>query len=97
QVPGLAATLLQGGDLGPGAVIVDVMSSRRRHGRLAALYRPGYGTVGQEEARREADRAGALLALADELAAASDADAVCDVVARALPRIVDSSRGTILL
>jgi diguanylate cyclase (GGDEF)-like protein len=119
EVPELAAALLRGDDLGPGAVIVDVMSSRHRHGRLAALYRPGYGTVGEEhsllaayadhaaaaldllfavkDARREADRAGALLTLAHELAAASDADAVCDVVARALPRIVDSTRGTILL
>ncbi|WP_448626510.1 diguanylate cyclase domain-containing protein [Geodermatophilus sp. URMC 64] len=119
DVPGLAATLLQGGDLGPGAVIVDVMSSRRRYGRLAALYPSGYGTVGEEQsllaayadhaaaaldllvalddARREADRAGALLALAHELAAASDAYAVCAVVAEALPRVVGCNRGTILL
>jgi diguanylate cyclase (GGDEF)-like protein len=37
----LATTLLAGGDLGPAAVVVDVASSRRHHGFLAALYREG--------------------------------------------------------
>ncbi|MBX9246228.1 EAL domain-containing protein [Actinotalea ferrariae] len=34
----LAARLRRGEHLGPGAVVVDVVSARRRHGRLAALY-----------------------------------------------------------
>jgi hypothetical protein len=83
EVPALATTLLAGGDLGPGAVVVDVASFRRTHGRLAALYPPGDGAMGDErsmlaayashaagaldllialeQARQEADRAGALL------------------------------------
>ncbi|MGY1705159.1 diguanylate cyclase domain-containing protein [Geodermatophilus sp. SYSU D00697] len=50
-----------------------------------------------ESARREAQRAGALLALAHELAQAGDAAAVCSVVAEALPRIVGSDSATMLL
>jgi diguanylate cyclase (GGDEF)-like protein len=98
---------------------VDVASARRSHGRLAALYRPGDGAIGDErpmlaayaghaaaaldllmaleDARLEADRAGALLALAHQLAAAEDADGVCRVVAEALPRVVDSGRASVLL
>ncbi|MCV2490187.1 sensor domain-containing diguanylate cyclase [Geodermatophilus sp. YIM 151500] len=119
EVPRLAATLLDGGDLGPGAVVVDVASARRAHGRLAALYRPGDGAMGDEasmlsayaghaaaaldllialeEARQEAQRAGALLSLAHELAAAVDEAAVCAVVSDALPRIVGCRRAGILL
>ncbi|NYJ05138.1 diguanylate cyclase domain-containing protein [Petropleomorpha daqingensis] len=118
-ITGTARTLLATGDLGPHAVVVDVASARRRHGRLAAVYPEGHGAIGDErsmlaayaghaaaaldllmaleDARLEADRAGALLALAHELAAAPDADAVCDVVARALPRVVGCSRATIML
>ncbi|NEK85997.1 GGDEF domain-containing protein [Blastococcus saxobsidens] len=48
QLPELAARLLDGGDMGPGAVVVDVASARRTHGRLAALYRPGDGAIGDE-------------------------------------------------
>jgi diguanylate cyclase (GGDEF)-like protein len=119
EVPALAATLLAGGDLGPSAVVVDVASFRRKHGRLAALYPPGDGAMGDEQsmlavyashaagaldllmaleqARQEADRAGALLDVAHELAAASDAPAIARVVAEALPRIVGCSRSSILL
>jgi diguanylate cyclase (GGDEF)-like protein len=119
QVADLAATLLEGGDLGPRAVVVDVASARRSHGRLAALYGPGYGAVGDEasmlaayaghaaaaldllialdNARLEAGRASALLDVAHELAAASDAPAIAHVVAEALPRIVGCSRSGILL
>jgi diguanylate cyclase (GGDEF)-like protein len=119
QVPAMAAALLDGGDLGPGAVVVDVASARRSHGRLAALYPSADGTMGDEstmleayaghaaaaldliialeEARTEADRAGALLALAHALAAATDAQAVTDVVSEALPRIVGCSSAGILL
>jgi diguanylate cyclase (GGDEF)-like protein len=111
--------LLAGGDLGPNAVVVDVASARREHGRLAAIYPAGNGALGDErsmlaayadhaaaaldlvmaldDARREADRAGALLALAHELAAATDARAVCSVVTQALPSIVGCSRASMLL
>src|SRR4051794_10095213 len=118
-VAGTAHALLTSGDLGPNAVVVDVASARRRHGRLAAVYPEGDGAIGDERsmlaayaghaaavldllmaldgARLEADRAGALLALSHELAAAHEADAVCDVVAQALPRVVGCSRATIML
>jgi diguanylate cyclase (GGDEF)-like protein len=119
RVPGLARTLLDGGDLGPGAVVVEIASTRRFHGRLAAIYRPGDGAMGDEasmlaayaghaaaaldllialeEARQEANRAGALLSLAHELAQASDATSICTVVATALPRIVGCRRASMLL
>ena len=119
RVAELADLLLADGDMGPHAVVVDVASSRRRHGRLAALYRPGDGAMGDErsmlaayaghaaaaldllfaleESRQEAARAGALLALAHELAAAEDESAVCTVVAQALPRIVGCRRAGIML
>jgi diguanylate cyclase (GGDEF)-like protein len=119
QVSAMAATLLAGGDLGPGAVVVDVASARRLHGRLAAIYPTANGTMGDEspmlaayagyaaaaldliialeDARTEADRAGALLALAHALAATTDANAVTDVVSEALPRIVGCTSASILL
>ncbi len=115
----VARTVLDGGDLGPHAIVVDVASARRFHGRLAALYRPGDGALGDErsmlaayaghaaaaldlllaleEARHEADRAGALLALAHRLAVATDAAEVCDEVTEALIRVVGcTSAGTML-
>jgi diguanylate cyclase (GGDEF)-like protein len=49
------------------------------------------------DARREADRAKALLSLAHELAGATDAPAVSDVVAKALPRIVGCTSAGIML
>jgi diguanylate cyclase (GGDEF)-like protein len=119
RIRGMAETLLAGGDLGSGAVVVDVASTRRSHGRLAALYPAGEGAMGDEhamlaayaghaaaaldllialeDARQEADRASALLALAHELSNADGAAAVCDVVAEALPRIVGCSSAGILL
>jgi diguanylate cyclase (GGDEF)-like protein len=45
-----ADVLLSGGDLGPEVVAVDVASARRSHGRLAAVYRSGHGTMGGERA-----------------------------------------------
>jgi diguanylate cyclase (GGDEF)-like protein len=118
-VPAMAAELLDGGDLGPRAVVVDVASARRHHGRLAAIYPDGTGAMGDEAsmlaayaghaaaaldlvialegARQEADRAGALLALAHELAAATEADAVADTVTQALPRIVGCTSAGVLL
>jgi diguanylate cyclase (GGDEF)-like protein len=119
EVPALAASLLAGEDLGPRAVVVDVASSRRAHGRLAAIYPTDGDTMGDEasllaayaghaaaaldllialdEAREEADRAGALLALAHELAATADFAAVSEVVSEALPRIVGCSSAGILV
>jgi len=119
RLASMAVDLLAGGDLGPNAVVVDVASARRFHGRLAAVYRPGDGALGDErsmlasyaghaaaaldllmardEARLEADRAGALLALAHELAGASDATEVCEVVAEALPDVVGCGRAAIML
>jgi diguanylate cyclase (GGDEF)-like protein len=119
DVPGLAAALLAGAPLDRNAVVVDVVSGRRSHGRLAALYAPGDGAIGDErsmlaayagyaaaaldliialeDARLEADRAGALLALAHELAAAEDARSVSEVVAASLPRVVGCSRASVML
>ncbi len=64
DVPALAARLLAGEDLGPGALVVDVASARRTHGRLAALHRPGEGGPG--------DAHGVLAACAGQAAAALD-------------------------
>ena len=50
EVPGLAAALLAGEDLGPHAVAVEVASARRSHGRLAAIYRTSNGVMGDEAA-----------------------------------------------
>ncbi len=125
QVAGLAAVLVSGGVPAPGAVVVDVVSGRRWHGRLAAL--PGSGpeeggdpdalagaagtllahaglaaavlerSAAGEEARREAARAEALLALGSALAAAPDAPAVCVEAADVLPGVVGCDRATLLL
>jgi uncharacterized protein (TIGR02265 family) len=119
RVAELADVLLGDGDLGPRAVVVDVASTRRRHGRLAALYGPGEGAIGDEtsmlaayaghaaaaldlifaleQSREEADRAGALLSLAHELAASTEAAEVCEIVTRALPRVVGCTSAGILL
>jgi diguanylate cyclase (GGDEF)-like protein len=119
ELPGMAAALLDGQDLGPNAVVVDVASARRSHGRLAAIYPAGEGAMGDEgpmlaayaghaaaaldllialeDARLEAGRASALLAVSHELAAASDAAAIARVVAEALPKIVGCNRSSILL
>ncbi|WP_104522643.1 GGDEF domain-containing protein [Blastococcus atacamensis] len=115
----LAGRLLAGEDLGSTAVVVDVASARRRHGRLAAIYPAGDGSMADEEAmlaayaghaaaaldllialqdaRLEADRAGALLGLAHELAAASDACTVSEIVAGTLPRVVGCSSASVML
>ena len=53
--------------------------------------------IALEDARLEAERASALLDVAHELAAASDAAAIAHVVAEALPRIVGCTRSSILL
>ncbi|RBY76622.1 GGDEF domain-containing protein [Blastococcus sp. TF02-09] len=119
RVAELAAALLSGGDLGSGAVVADIVSPRRSHGRLAALYRPGDQPMGDEAAmlaayaghaaaaldllialedtRREADRAGALLALAHALAAVEDVDSICAVVAEALPQVVGCASAAVML
>jgi diguanylate cyclase (GGDEF)-like protein len=53
--------------------------------------------MARETARREADRTGALLALAHELAGAADASSVCSVVAAALPAVVGCPGAAVLL
>jgi diguanylate cyclase (GGDEF)-like protein len=45
----LAAALRRGDDLGPSAVAVEVRSSRRRHGHLAALYVDGHRGLEHEQ------------------------------------------------
>ncbi|MGY1835538.1 diguanylate cyclase domain-containing protein [Blastococcus sp. SYSU DS0510] len=119
QLPDLAARILAGDDLDATAVVVDVASPRRRHGRLAAIYPSGDGEMTDEhamlaayaghaaaaldliialqEARTEAGRAGALLELAHELAAAADAVEVAELVTAALLRVVGCARASLLL
>ena len=72
DVGALVDRLLDDGDLGPRAVVVEVASARRRHGRLAALYGPGDGAMGDEEALLSA-YAGHAAAALDLLIAAEDA------------------------
>ncbi|WP_081788576.1 GGDEF domain-containing protein [Candidatus Blastococcus massiliensis] len=119
QVQDLASRLLSGQGIGPGAVVVDVASARRWHGRLAALFPSsedptedehamlaayaGHAAaaldllIALEDARLEASRAGALLSLAHELAATTEADGICAVVAEALPRVVGCSSAAVML
>jgi diguanylate cyclase (GGDEF)-like protein len=72
EVPGLAAALLAGDDLGPSAVVVDVVSARRHWGRLAALYHPGDGAWGDERSMLSA-YAGHAAAALDLLVAVEEA------------------------
>ncbi|MGY1721433.1 diguanylate cyclase domain-containing protein [Blastococcus sp. SYSU DS0533] len=119
RLPDLAERILSGDDLGRTAVVVDVASARRRHGKLAAIYPSGDGEMADEhamlaayaghaaaaldlitaleDARTEADRAGALLALAHELAGASDPAEVAELVTAALLRVVGCTRASLLL
>jgi diguanylate cyclase (GGDEF)-like protein len=50
DVPAIAEALLSGQELGPHAVVVEVASARRLHGRLAAIYRTAEGVMGDEAA-----------------------------------------------
>jgi diguanylate cyclase (GGDEF)-like protein len=115
----LASRLLAGDDLGPNAVVVDVASARRRHGRLAAIdpaghtgsviERPLLGAyaghaaaaldtiIALEGARKGEERANALLRLATSLVRTQRAAEVAQIIAEALPDIVGSSRGGVLL
>jgi diguanylate cyclase (GGDEF)-like protein len=119
RVPGMVADLLDNAPFDYNWVVVDIASAHRFHGRLAAIYRPGEGALGDErsmlaayaghaaaaldllmardQARAEADRAGALLALAHELAGAADAVEISTVVAAALPSVVGCSRASVML
>jgi diguanylate cyclase (GGDEF)-like protein len=72
QVADLAAALLAGVDLGDGAVVVDVASARRTHGRLAALYGDGAGVMGGESSMLAA-YAGHAAAALDLIMALEDA------------------------
>jgi diguanylate cyclase (GGDEF)-like protein len=115
----LAPRLLAGEDLGPFAVVVDVASTRRRHGRLAAIdpagptgwavERPllaayaGHAAaaldtmIALEGARKGEERANGLLRLATSLVRTQRAAEVAQIIAEALPDIVGSSRGSVLL
>ncbi|MFP5348199.1 MAG: putative bifunctional diguanylate cyclase/phosphodiesterase [Actinomycetes bacterium] len=115
----LAPALLSRAPLGAHVVAVDVESSRRWHGRLAALYAPGQPQVADErpllqayarhaaaaldlvialeDSRRGESRAEALLGLAHALAGANDTRSVAEVVALALPTVVGTTRGSVLL
>jgi diguanylate cyclase (GGDEF)-like protein len=118
EVGELAERLLAGRDLGRGAVVVDVVSSRRRHGRLAALYPPGqHGPSNEREllsayaghaaaaldllfavdsSRRGESRSTALLTLAHELRAATDAGTIAEVLVKAMPGVVGCDTATVL-
>ncbi|WP_250448011.1 hypothetical protein, partial [Actinotalea sp. C106] len=60
----LAALLSRGEDLGPSAVVVDVVSTRRQHGRLAAIYADGHRPLAADSALLEAYARHAAAALA---------------------------------
>ena len=118
QTQVLAERVLAGEDLGSSALVVDVSSARRRHGRLVALYGAGYEgqpddepllrayashaaaaldlLTALEESRRQERRASALLTLAHELAAESDAVAVARVIASALPGVVGCDMASVM-
>lgn len=83
EVDRLATALLAGDDLGPGAVVVDVASARRHHGRLAALF--GDGQVAAHDERR------LLAAYAGHAAAALDMLSALDASRR------DAARAQTLL
>lgn len=115
----LVGRLLERDDLGPCAVVVDIASSRRMHGRLAALYPAGQQgpaderrllsayaghaaaaldlLVAVETSRRGESRSAALLALAHELRAATDADEIARVVVATTPALVGCDASTVLL
>jgi diguanylate cyclase (GGDEF)-like protein len=119
RVPAMVTDLLGKAPFDSNWVVVDIASAHRFHGRLAAIYRPGEGALGDErsmlaayaghaaaaldllmardQARAEADRAGALLALAHELAGAADAVEISTVVSAALPSVVGCSRASVML
>ncbi|MCL3862764.1 bifunctional diguanylate cyclase/phosphodiesterase [Actinotalea sp. K2] len=114
----LADLLQQGQDPGPWAVVVDVRSSRRRYGLLAALFDHGLVASGEDrtlleayarhaaaaldlltaldDSRCEESRATALLALAHDLASAADPQAVAELIAAALPRVVGCRAATVM-
>lgn len=48
RVPGMVAELLGAPPFDDNWVVVDIASARRFHGRLAAIYRPGEGALGDE-------------------------------------------------
>jgi diguanylate cyclase (GGDEF)-like protein len=77
DVDGLARTLLGTGDLGPGAVVVEVASFRRDHGRLAALY-PSEDSLLGDEAAMLAAYAGHAAAALDLIIALEDAHLEAD-------------------
>ncbi|HEY3438785.1 MAG TPA: sensor domain-containing phosphodiesterase [Actinotalea sp.] len=119
EVTELSGRLARGESLGSRAIVVDVASTRRRHGTLAAIFAPGQDALTEDQpllaayaqhaaaaldlisaleaSRLEARRATALLALAHELAGATDTTAVAEIVAAAIPRIVGCRAASVML
>ncbi|HEV7756075.1 MAG TPA: EAL domain-containing protein [Mycobacteriales bacterium] len=108
----LARDLLGGVDLGPEAVVVDVVSHRRHHGRLAALYAPGHRGMAAEGRFLAAYAAHAaavldlhmaledsrvLLALSHEFAGAEGTTRVAEIMVGAVPRITGCAQASVLL
>ena len=102
RIAGLATALLDGDGLGAGAVVVDVASARRFHGRLAALYRPGDAAVGDERAmlaayaRHAAAALDLIIALEDARTEAERAGVLLDL-SHELARATDTAEVTDLV
>jgi diguanylate cyclase (GGDEF)-like protein len=108
----LANDLLGGADLGQEAVVVDVVSSRRHHGRLAALYGPGHRGMAAEQQFLAAyaahaaavldlhmalEDSRALLRLSHEFATAEESGQVAEIMAAAVPRISGCTHASVML
>jgi diguanylate cyclase (GGDEF)-like protein len=108
----LGADLLGGADLGQEAVVVDVVSSRRHHGRLAALYAPGHRGMAAEKQFLAAyaahaaavldlhmalEDSRALLGLSHDFATAEESGQVAEILAAAIPRISGCTYASVLL
>jgi diguanylate cyclase (GGDEF)-like protein len=108
----LARDLLGGADLGPEAVVVDVVSHRRRHGRLAALYEPGHRGMAAEaqflgpyaahaaavlDLHMALEDSRVLLALSHEFAGAEGTQQVAEIMAAAAPRITGCTQASVML
>jgi diguanylate cyclase (GGDEF)-like protein len=88
RLPGLVAALLDGADLGPSATIVDIASTRRAHGRLAALHSVGQqgmineSSLLQAYARHAAAALDMLIALEDSRRGEARAEALLGLAHR---------------
>jgi diguanylate cyclase (GGDEF)-like protein len=112
RVGALADDLLGGVDIGQEAVVVDVVSSRRHHGRLAALYAPGHRGMAAErqflaayaghaaavlDLHMALEDSRSLLALSHQFATAEETDRVAEIMAAAVPRISGCSQASVML